>query len=81
LVRKAPQICYDLLEAIAVRTVMQLILNFSAYLTAGLKSFGIEGFNASFGNNGLLYENLYNEYKARLRELLRPYYRVVMSAW
>ncbi len=72
---------YDLLEAIAVRTVMQLILNFSAYLTAGLKSFGIEGFNASFGNNGLLYENLYNEYKAKLRELLRPYYRVVMSAW
>jgi len=72
---------YDLLEAVAIRTVMQLILSFSSYLTAGLKSFGIEGFNASFGNNGLLYETLYNEYKQRLAELLRPYYRIVMTAW
>jgi len=72
---------YDLLEAVALRTAMQFILAISANLTAGLKSFGIEGFNASFGNNGLLYENLYNEYKERLRELLAPYYRPVMTAW
>ena len=72
---------YDLLEAVAIRTAMQFILAISANLTAGLRSFGIEGFNASFGNNGLLYENLYNEYKERLRELLSPYYRPVMTAW
>lgn len=72
---------YDLLEAVAIRTVMQLILMLSSYLTAGLKSFGIEGFNASFGNNGLLYENIYNEYKAKLKELLHPYYRISMTAW
>lgn len=72
---------YDLLEAVAIRTVMQMILNISAYLTAGLRSYGIEGFNASFGNNGLLYESLYNEYKTRLRELLSPYYRPVMVSW
>lgn len=72
---------FDLLEAVAIRTVMQMILNISAYLTAGLRSYGIEGFNASFGNNGMLYENLYNEYKTRLRELLLPYYRPIMVSW
>ncbi len=72
---------FDLLEAVAIRTAMQFILAISAQLTAGLRSFGIEGFNASFGNNGILYENLYNEYKERLRELLSPYYRISMTAW
>lgn len=72
---------YDLLEAVALKTVMQMILMLSSHLTAGLKSFGIEGFNASFGSNGLLYETIYNEYKERLRDLLSPYYRVVMTAW
>lgn len=73
---------FDLLEAVALRTAMQLILAITAQLTAGLKSFSIEGFNASFGGqSGLLYENLYTEYEKRLRELLLPYYRPVMTAW
>lgn len=69
-----------LVEAVGLKAASQLLHIISAYLTGGLQGFGVDGFNASF-SNGLLYKPLVEKYEQELKELLRPFYRPVMTAW
>lgn len=69
----------ELVEAVAIKTAMTMLLYISNTLTMGLQGFGVDGFNASF--NGMIYKTLYDEYNRRLNSILAPYYRLVMSSY
>lgn len=69
-----------LMQAAAYRAAAEVLVHISAMYTAGLSGFGVEGFNASF-SDGMLFKPLYDKYRAEAYELLRPFYRVVMTAW
>lgn len=70
----------SLMEAVALRTAMQIILYLSGLYTAGLQNFGVQGFSASF-QNGLLFYPQFEQYKAELEDILKPFYRVSMTGW
>lgn len=70
----------DLMEAVGIRAALAVLVYINNIMTAGLKGFGVQGFNANFGS-GILYEPLKQQLEGRLEELLRPYYRLVMSSW
>lgn len=69
-----------LMQAVAYRAGMNIIQAISAMYTAGLAGFGVEGFNASF-NDGIMYKPLYDKFRTEFPELIRPFYRPVMTAW
>jgi len=69
-----------LMQAAAYRAAGDLLLHISTMYTAGLAGFGVEGFNASF-NDGMLYKPLADKYRTEAFEMLRPFYRVVMTGW
>lgn len=69
-----------LLQATAYRAAAEIIQHISSMYTAGLTGFGVEGFNASF-SDGMLYKPLYENLKAQVYELLRPYYTISMTGW
>jgi hypothetical protein len=74
------QVPLDLLEAVATKAALEIIGYITSIMTAGLRGFGVQGFNANFGD-GILYPHLITRLEKNLEKLLVPYYRLNMTGW
>lgn len=70
----------DLLEAVATKAAIEIIGYITSIMTAGLRGFGVQGFNANFGD-GIMYPHLIGRLEKNLEKLLVPYYRLNMTGW
>lgn len=70
----------ELVEAVALRASINILMYMSAFFTGGLSGFGVQGFNASFDQRGM-YAPLIQYYQDELKHKLLPFIQIVMTGW
>lgn len=71
---------FDLLEAVAIRASIQILMYISNLFTGGLQGFGVQGFNVNF-QGGMIYGPLREKLEAEFQQILKPYYQPILTGW
>lgn len=70
----------DLLEAVGIKAALYILAYINNLFTGGLQGFGVQGFNAQF-QQGQMYGPLKAQFEYDLKQILKPYYQLVMTGW